>query len=139
MASQPVNPIVLKDCTLLIGADNYEAHVSTVRFDPSNSTQQWQGMTPSAGFTDTTSSTWTCTLTLSQSDLKTGSLARYLFDNEGTSVVAKFTPKKGAAGSMVQVTATLNIVPPSIGGDVNAWAVSTVTLGVSGKPALATL
>ena len=133
MATISVSPIVLKDCTLTIASDDYEAHVSQVQFDPSNSSVTWQGLTPTATHTDTSSSTWTCTLALAQDWETTNSLSRYLFENEGQTKSMTFEPKAGGAS----FTANVIIVPGSIGGTVNQFATATVTLPVSGRPALA--
>lgn len=137
MASIAVAPIVLKDVALVVGTDNYEAHVSEVVFEPSTSIQTWQGLTPASAFTDATQATWTCKLTFAQDWVTANSLSKYLFDNEGTTKAVKFKPKKPATGTAPTWSATVVIVPGSIGGTVNAFAVATVTLGVQGKPSLA--
>lgn len=134
MASIAVQPFVLRDCTLAIGADNYEAHVSQVQFDPSASTQTWKGLTPTAVFTDSTTATWTCTLAYAQDWVTADSLSQYLHEHEGESVAATFVPKVGTG--QPSVTATLIITPGSIGGTVDSFATATVTLGVSGKPTI---
>lgn len=135
MATIAVKPFVLKDATLTIEADNYEAHVSEVRFTPSSSSVQWQGLTPDASFSDQSSATWACTLAYAQDWETPGALSRYLFEHEGETVDAVFAPKAGGPA----ITAKIIITPGEIGGTVNAYAVATVTLGVSGKPTLAPL
>lgn len=132
MAAITVAPFVLKDVLLTIGLDNYEAHASQVEFTPTASTQTWQGLTPSATFSDTTIATWTCTLAYAQDWETPDSLSQYLLENEGTSQSATFSPKSGTGPSF---TATLSITPGAIGGTVNAFATATVTLG-STKPVL---
>ena len=134
MSTVPVLPRVLKDCAFIVEADNYEAHVSTVRFDPSGSSQTWQGMTPTASFTDTSSATWAAALNYAQDWETPNSLARYLHDHEGETVTVKFQPKKGTG--LPEVTADLIIAPGPIGGDVNVYMTGSVTLGCSGKPAV---
>ncbi len=131
MAAITVSPFVLKDATLLIAADNYEAHVSAVEFVPSASAITWKGLTPSSVYTDVGSATWVCNLTFAQDWTTTNSLSRYLFDNEGESVVCEFVPAAGGAG----FSATLVLTPGSIGGAVDSVAVATVSLGVQGRPA----
>lgn len=131
MAAIDVNPIVLKDATLKVGADNYEAHVSSVEFVPSSSTVNWKGLTPESVFSFGTNSTWVCNLAFAQDWDTEGSLSAYLFDNEGESVICDFYPDAGGQG----FRATLIITPGSIGGAVDSVAVSTVSLGVQGKPA----
>lgn len=127
-------PIVMKDCELLIEADDYTAHVSRVRFDPSSSTVTWKGLTPSAKFTDTTSPEWTCSLAYAQDWATDDSLSRYLHEHAGETVTAKFQPKKGSG--LPQVTADITLAPGPIGGDVDAVMTGEVTLGVDGEPAL---
>jgi len=124
-------PIILKDVTLLIGADNYEKQVSTVVLTPSAATQTWQGLSPAATFSDTPAATWVCELGYAQDWETAGSLSRYLFNNEGAQVTAVFKPRVGG-GSSFQVT--LVLTPGAIGGAVNAWAEASVTLGVVGRP-----
>ena len=134
MATIPVKPILLKDAAFIVEADNYEGHVSTVRFDPSVSTTSWQGMTPSASFTDQSAATWAAALNYAQDWETPDSLARYLYDHEGETVTVRFAPKKGTG--LPEVTADIVVVPGPIGGDVNAYMTGSVTLGVSGRPVL---
>lgn len=124
-------PIILKDVTLLIGADNFEKQVSTVTLTPTAATQTWQGLSPAATFSDTPAATWACELGYAQDWETAGSLSRYLFNNEGVQVTAVFKPRV-AGGSSFQVQ--LVLTPGAIGGAVNAWAEASVTLGVVGRP-----
>lgn len=133
MPKVAVQPFVLKDVVLSIDTDDYEAHVSTVRFDPTQSTVTWQGLTPAAAFSDTTTPTWTCTLAGAQDWTTDGSLAQYLLDNAGQKKTCVFKPKGAAAGAPV-FTADLLLAPPPIGGDVNTVQTFSVTCGVDGAP-----
>ena len=130
MAKIGIAPIVLKDALLKIGADNYEANVSAVEFVPSASSVPWKGLTPTASFTDMGSATWVCNLTFAQDWETTNSLSQYLLDHEGEQVEVEFRPVSGGAG----FAATLVLTPGSIGGSVDSVAVSSVSLGVQGKP-----
>lgn len=130
-----VKPIVLKDCLLTIAADNYEAHVSQVQFDPSTSAQTWQGMTPDASFTDTSTATWAATLAYAQDWVTPAALSRYLHEHEGEVKEMTFSPKAGGPSFTVEAI----ITPGAIGGTVNAFATATVTLPLQGKPVLAPL
>lgn len=130
MAAIAVNPIILTDCTLSIEADSYEAHVSAVEFVPSSSSVNWKGLTPSSVFSFGTTATWVCNLSFAQDWATNDSLARYLFEHEGDEIEVTFKPVAGGPG----FTATLIVTPGSIGGAVDAVAVSTVALGVKGKP-----
>jgi hypothetical protein len=132
MAQIAVNPLVLKDVVLEIGTDTYEKHVSSVTFTPSAETISWQGLNPAAKFTDVAAAEWTCVLEYVQDWETTNSLSRYLFENEGETVAAEFKPRSGSGPSF---TANLTITPGAIGGTVNAYATTSVTLG-SDKPVL---
>lgn len=132
MAQITVVPLVLKDVVLSFGTDSYEKHVSGVTFTPSSSTITWQGLEPDAKFTSITAADWTCQLDYVQDWDTANSLSRYLLENEGEEVAATFKPKSGSGPSF---TATLTITPGAIGGVVNAYATTSVTLG-STKPVL---
>jgi len=131
MAQIAVAPLVLKDVTLTLGTDTYEKHVSEVRFTPSASTISWTGLGGNT-VTDVATATWTATLGYVQDWETVDSLSQYLLANEGESVEATFKPKSGSGPSF---TATLTITPGAIGGAVNAYATTSVTLG-STKPVL---
>ena len=94
----------------------------------------WQGLTPTAAFSDATTPTWTATLNYAQDWETPNSLAQYLLTNAGTAKVVVFKPSKAAGAGHAIFTATLNIVAGPIGGDVNTVQVASVTLGVVGVP-----
>ena len=126
----PVSPFVLKDVDLVIEADNYAAHCSSVAFVPSASQQQWKGLTPSATFTDVSTATWAAQITFAQDYDDPASLSSYLLDNEGAKVPATFVPRSGSGKGFA---AELTLTPGQIGGAVDAFGTATVTLG-STKP-----
>lgn len=132
MATIAVNPLVLKDVVLSLGTDNYQSSVEQVAFTPSASSITWTGLALNT-HTDVSTATWTCALTYVQDWETEDSLSRFLFDNEGSEIAATFTPRTGSGPSF---TADLIITPGSIGGNVNAYAKATVTLGVKAKPVL---
>lgn len=133
MATIAVNPFLMGDCTLTVELDNYEAHVSTVEFAPTSQPVTWKGLTPTAVFSFGTNATWVCNLGFAQDWATADSLSRYLFEHEGEEIDVVFAPKAGGP----TVSATLIVTPGSIGGAVDAVAVSTVALGCKGKPTLA--
>ncbi|MHC9045819.1 hypothetical protein ACYX8G_14630 [Microbacterium saperdae] len=133
MTTIAVSPFVLKDALFQVAADNYEAHVSQVQFDPSTSIQVWQGLTPAATFTDSSIATWQATLAYAQDWETPNSLSRYLYDNEGKTITAVFKPRAGSGPSF---TVQLVITPGAIGGTVNAFTTATVTLGIKGRPVI---
>jgi len=131
MPAIAVAPLILKDVTLTLGTDSYEKHVSEVRFTPSASTISWTGLGGNT-VTDVATATWVAVLGYVQDWETVDSLSAYLLANEGESVEASFKPKSGSGPSF---TATLAITPGAIGGAVNAYATTSVTLG-STKPVL---
>ena len=131
MPAIAVAPLILKDVTLTLGTDSYEKHVSEVRFTPSASTISWTGLGGNT-VTDVATATWVAVLGYVQDWETVDSLSAYLLANEGESVEASFKPKSGSGPSF---TATLAITPGAIGGAVNAYATTQVTLG-STKPVL---
>lgn len=133
MTQIAVAPFTLKNVDLKIDADNYEKHVSAVSFDPKVDQVTWQGLTPDAAFTDTTSPTWTCTLEYAQDWETTNSLAAYLLANAGQQKTVIFKPR-GAVTGKPMFTATVIIVPGPIGGKGNTVQTGQVTLGVVGAP-----
>lgn len=134
MVSPALVPIILNDVVLTVAADNYEAHVSKVQFDPTTAMVKWKGLTPASVYNFPTSSDWALSLEYAQDWATAASLSQYLFDNEGTSKVITFKPKKPASGTAPTWTATVIITPGAIGGAVDTVAVASVTLGVQGKP-----
>ncbi|MBD3782446.1 MAG: hypothetical protein IE926_05730 [Micrococcales bacterium] len=136
MVQIAVAPIVLRDTDMKIGADNYELHLSRVRFEPQSPQLTWKGLSPSAIFVDQGTPLWTASLAGAQDLHTTNGLAQYLNDpaNLGQQKVAVFKPKKGTVGTMPTYTATLVIAPVPIGGDVDTIGTFEVTLGVIGAP-----
>lgn len=126
MADIDVSPLVLKDCVLVIDGDNYEKGVSGVKFIPKSSTIAWQGLTPESAFTDASTPEWTCQIDYVQDWDTTDSLSRYLLANAGATVAASFKPKAAGTPSFA---ANIVIAPGQIGGDVNKYATTSVTLG----------
>jgi hypothetical protein len=132
MANIALDPIVMSNVLLTLGTDSYQKHVSSVEFVPTAGLVTWKGLDPDAVHSFATKATWQCNLGYAQDWETADSLSQYLFENEGDEVAAVFEPVNGGAG----FTATLIIVPGSIGGAVDTVAVATVSLGVKGRPVL---
>lgn len=128
MAVIAVSPFVLRDVTLNIGADNYEAHVSQVEFVPSATALTWTGLANNT-HAATATATWVATLAGAQDWDTANSLSQYLHANEGEEVTITFTPADGQ-GTFV---ATVTLSPANIGGTGGAFTVFTVSLGCT-KP-----
>jgi hypothetical protein len=125
-----VQPLVLKDVEALIGGtDDFRKHLSGVTFTPSSSQTTWSGLGLNT-HTDSSIPTWTVQLDYVQDWTSTTSLSAYLFEHEGETVPFEFTPTDGVGPSF---TANISIVSGAIGGQVNAFATTSVTLG-SDKP-----
>lgn len=130
MAQIDVAPVAQKNLQLTVGTDTYEKHVSSVQWTPASSTIEWRGGTPDAVFTDVSSPTWTANLTLVQDWETEDSLCNFLLDHAGEQVLVKYKPQ---VDGDFEITATVTITPPAIGGAVNAFNESTVAMG-STKP-----
>lgn len=133
MVAIAVNPLVLKDYTLKIAADNYEKAVDGVTFTPSGSTITWSGPIGS-DFTDAAATTWKAEISYVQDWRTAGSLSRYLFDHDGETVSCTFVPS--SAVGEPSFTADLVVMAGAIGGKTRAFATTSVTLGVRAKPLL---
>lgn len=131
MAQINVQPLYLKDVVLSIGtAGEFEKHVSGVVFTPSVATATFKGLDSAAVFTQASNASWTVDLSYVQDWDSATSLSGYLFNNAGTEVSITFTPASGS-GSWEAVCI---IVPGAVGGQVDSYATSTVSLPVQGQP-----
>ena len=127
-----MTPLFMKDAVITIDAADYQAECSSAALTPSTSSTTWKGLTPTAVFTEAGAATWVVDLTYAQDFNDPLSLGVFLFNHEGESVDMAFEPKAGGAG----FTATVVIVPGAAGGTVDAFAESTVSLPVQGRPVL---
>ena len=122
-------PLVLKNATLKVATDNYEAAVSEVSFVPTipTSSVSFKGIDGSS-YSKTTqqASTWVCNLTYAQYWTTVGSLSNYLHDNEGDDVTAEFVPEAGSG--LPSFTATITVQPGAIGGPTDAVLTASVSL-----------
>lgn len=128
-----VNPLFLKSATLTIDGIAVADEVSNVTFTPTSSAITFKGI---SGLTSQSSSVevWAVSLTYIQDWTQANSLSMRLFNNANKSVTVVFRPSGGATGP--SVTATVTLTPGAIGGAVDAAAESSVTLPVSGRPAI---
>jgi hypothetical protein len=136
VAIATVQPLFLKDVEVSIAGNDYGAGTSSVTFTPSFSVQKFIGLKPTAIFTDLSQVEWTADLTFAQDwDSKTPvlSLSRYLFVNQGKAIVMTFRPRTGVGPTF---TATVTIVPGSIGGAQGGAVTATISMPVNGAPAL---
>jgi hypothetical protein len=133
MAQIAVAPLFMKDVLISVGTNSYEKHVSAVTFTPSSSAVTYKGLNPTATYTETTAPTWAVDIAYVQDWATTNSLSAYLFANQGTSILMTFKPKSASGPSF---TATVIIATGAIGGQVDSFATTTVSLPVQGQPTL---
>lgn len=127
MTKIAVKPLFLTNYLAKIGDDNYEAHLDTLSFDPSSSTQTWTGGDGNS-YTAGTVATWTCGLGFAQDWVTPEALSRFLHENEGATVPVEFSPL-AADDDGPTITSMVTLTPGRIGGTVSQFAGSTVTLG----------
>lgn len=127
-------PFTFRDMTFKVGSDNYEAGVSKVELVPTTSTVIFKGAAPGATFTDVTEASWVANVEYAQDWETPGSLSNYLHEHAGETVEVEFVPRRGV--DQPSVTATVVLVPGSIGGTVDQTAKGSVSLGVQGKPVI---
>ena len=126
-------PVVLKDMIVQIDADDYAAACSSAALTPTVQTVVFKGLKPTAAFTDVTSPSWTMDLTYAQDWADEDSLANYLLEHAGEQKAAVLKPQTGIGPSF---GVNVLIAPGPIGGQGDATAVGTVSLGVIGTPTL---
>jgi hypothetical protein len=125
----PFSPLFMKDVIFETGdptAVDYAAELSSVLLEPESDTVTWKGLKPTSTFTESTPPTWAATLKYAQDWDAADSFGRWLWDNQGTTQAVSFRPKSGSGPTF---TANLTIVSGPIGGDVDTYAESEVTLG----------
>jgi hypothetical protein len=128
----PFNPIILAESTLSIDGDAFEGQINSAVFTPSSSPVTFSAINGQT-YTAQSPATWTLDLGYAQDWAYADALSRYLHEHEGETVPAVFEPVDGQPS----VTASIVITPGAIGGAAAAFAESTVSLGVSGKPVVA--
>lgn len=122
-------PIVFNNALFKVAAHNYEKSVSRVLLTPIYPETEWSGIGGNT-IAGIGTAQWTCEIDYPQDWATANSLAKYLFDNQGTTVVADLTPKAGGVGFRVNLV--LKAGP--IGGAVNEQLPASVSLKVSGQP-----
>lgn len=127
-----INPLVLKDVVLEIGEHDMRKHVDSVLLQPATSPLTWTGLGKNS-HTDPGSETWSAQLSYAQDWETPDSLSRYLFEHSGETVQGTFKPRSGTGP---EFAVDLVLVSGAVGGAVNAFATTTVTLGISGRPVL---
>lgn len=126
----PIEPLFISESTLTMGLDDYAAHISGAQFVPSSSTVTWKGAKRGSAFSRQTSPTWALTLNYAQDWESASSLSKYLLAHEGESITIELAPIDGGQAFEAEVI----ITPGAIGGEVDSFGTTSVTLGVLGAP-----
>ncbi|MCE0458445.1 hypothetical protein [Curtobacterium flaccumfaciens] len=125
-----MSTIYMKNVTFTVAAHDYAAQLSSAALTPNATTATWAGFN-GATQKNTASADWQVNLTFGQ-DWGTDGFSRYLYEHEGEEVEVVFSPTAGGPS----FTANVTLTPGSVGGGVNAYAESTVSLPIDGKPEL---
>jgi predicted membrane GTPase involved in stress response len=136
MAAIGIEPVKLSNCVVQIvttspaKSDTYEGHVSAIEMVPTVPVSQWKGMggnvVPLAGIP-----TWMVNITMAQDYKTAAALSKYLLENRGVAIDITFRPVAGGVGYKITALA----IPGSIGGALDADAVTSVSLPAAGQPA----
>jgi hypothetical protein len=124
-----VQPFTMKDVLFKVDVDDYARHVSEVTFTPNVKQDDitWQGLSPDASFSDSSTPevTWTVTVAYAQDWETTDSMSRYLLDHVGEVKPVVFEPKAGVGTSFAS---DVTIVPGPVGGKVKTVAEGSVNM-----------
>lgn len=132
-AQKNLHLTILLDAPASAETDNFAGHVSNVLVAPTSSTVTWAGGTPESQLSDTILGGWTLALNVAQDWDNADALCHFLLAHAGEGATFEYGPDASSAfRSSVHVD---TIVPPAIGGAVNQFNESTVTMGCS-KPTI---
>lgn len=138
MAEIQVRPFIMRNAIIQLGTDDFAAAVSTATLTPSSGTTDFKGLKKAAVFTFPQATTWTLELSYGQDWSSATGLSRWLFDHAGETVPFTLNPddQTGVTPAVGQTTwaGMVAIAPGAVGGDVDAVAVASVSLGVVGEP-----
>lgn len=134
MAVIGLQPIMLKDAMFTVAADDYSASVIEATFLPQPEVG-WMNLLCSARRPFVSSVQWSLQLGFVQDFVTEGALTEYLTENAGGSKVVTLSPISGGR----TVSATVLIVPASMGGVPNQQLTAVVSLPLFGAPDLGEL
>lgn len=113
---------VQKNLRIKVGEHNYEKQVSSVDW-PGTSGLTWRGGTPDAVVTDTANQDEVCNITFIQSPGDEESFWRFCFEHAGEKADVEY---QHDASDEVKFTASITILRPQLGGQVNQFNEATV-------------
>jgi hypothetical protein len=116
----------MKDCTFEIEGTDYAGELSSVKFTASSSQVDFKGLKKGSKYSESTDPTYVCAVGYAQDWDNSTSWSNALIDLSGTVAPVTFKPKAEGATSF---TANISIIPGDIGGEVDNYATSSVTLG----------
>lgn len=132
MAEIDVQPIVLNDMVVKIGADDFAAAVSSAIITPAGSIVTWKGLKPTSVHSFPVAPTFTLDIEYAQDWAGTTSLSRYLWDHQGEVVPDVVLEPQSGVGT--RWTFDMIVATGAVGGAVDTVGTATVALGISGKP-----
>lgn len=132
MAEIDVQPIVLKDMVLKIGADDFAAAVSSAIITPAGGLVTWKGLKPTSVHSFPIAPTFTLDLEYAQDWAGTTSLSRYLWDHQGEKIEDVVLEPESGVGT--RWTFDMLVATGAVGGAVDTVGTATVSAGISGIP-----
>lgn len=125
------NPFQMTDAVLTLGTDSYQKVVSSAKIENSPTSSEFRAISGDT-YNFAGKATYTAALTFAQDWETEDSLCLYLWNHEDEKVALTLTPQTGGAS----FAGTVTLHAPTVGGDVNAPAVASVTLEFDGKPTM---
>lgn len=129
-----VQPVFMADSLLTITygealSDEFAAAISSAVLTPTSTPVRYKGLRPTSTRTRNTAPEWSADIAYVQDEAE-GSFSNFLHEHAGETLPFVFEPVAGGDGWAADIT----ISPGAIGGAVDTWGTSTVSLGVDGQP-----
>lgn len=128
--SAPLGGFVMRNALVSFAGTDYANQVSMAILEPDQDTKTYRTLVPDGVKQDVDSAAWTLKLKGLQDHTAAQGLARYMFDNDGTTVAAVLEPQAGGISWAVQVV----LKATQIGGDQGDWAEIEIELPCEGAP-----
>ena len=131
--SAPAAPRAIKHLSIVIDDVEYNRHVNDFKVTPTTPTVNWKGGTPDALYADSGPSTHVATANLVHDYQNPESFYNFLLEHQGEQASIAYKPD---IDGVFTATTTVTLVPPIIGGVVDNFNSSTVSMGAT-KPVIA--
>lgn len=125
----------LKNASFKIASTDFSTQLSSAKFTPASEDSEWKGF-QGAVVKDSNPADYTCAIEFGQDWTVGTGLSRYLYDHEGETVKATFTPSPATGLPTFEATITLKV--GDIGGGYNGFGTASVSMPVTGKPTIKT-